>query len=198
MSVDVSGINETIRHLRKYEHDLFLALRKEMVLEAQPIVAHVASAFPSVPLSNWHTSGGRVGKARLPAYGSNNLKAKPGTGATRGRGQQVLRIDQMNAGRAAFDSAGSRSTSRFVSNLDKHSNTTSRIGKTRSRVMFRATKTNEPIIDMAVRRIVARLDIETTKRMMAGGSGGHSAPHAGGHGGGLHVVMHLAKQAIGE
>jgi hypothetical protein len=194
----VSGINETIRFLRKYERDLFLALRKELVLEAQPILTHVAGAFPSTTLSNWHTSGGRVGKAKLPPYGGNNLKAKAGTGATRGRGVPVLRIEQKDAGRAAFDSAGSKSASRFVSNLDKkHSSTTSRIGKSRSRALFRAVKMDEPTIEMAMRRIVARLDIETTKRMTAGG-GFNTASKPDSRGGGLNVAMNLSKYAIGK
>jgi hypothetical protein len=170
-----NGINETLRYLKEYEKDLFVALRKDLVAKATPLAQLVGSRFPAQPLSNWHSSGDRRGAARMPPYMVGKAKAgvKPiaGTGSSRGKGQVVLRIQQKDAGAQVYDSAG-RGTyeskdSTFIDNLDgKH---TPRI-KSRSRIMFKTVKDNQSMIEEAVLKVVKEVDGYTTKRINAQGT----------------------------
>lgn len=170
--INTSGINETLRALRRMEKDTYDALRKEMVDEAKPLAQAVGNAFPKTkPLERWHTTG-RQGPKRLPGY-SPNLVAKgvkpiAGTGLARSGGQRILRIQQMNGGGQVYDTAGSATDSRFVHNLDKHLRVKSKQNGFRSRVMFRAVKTNFALVEQGVQRVIDRLEKETERRLTEG------------------------------
>ena len=170
-----NGINETLRYLKEYEKDLFVALRKDLVAKATPLAQLVGSRFPAQPLSNWHSSGDRRGAARMPPYMVGKAKAgvKPiaGTGSSRGKGQVVLRIQQKDAGAQVYDSAGRGNYetvgSTFINNLDKKSPSKSKRGITRSRIMFGAVKGNQAIIEQDVLEIIKKVDAYTTKAIMS-------------------------------
>lgn len=170
------GINETLRYLKEYENDLYKTLRKDLVTKAQPLAQLVGSRFPTVPLSNWHSSGDRKGVARMPPYMVGKAKAgvKPiaGTGSSRGKGQVILRIQQKDAGAQVYDSAGrgnyETSGSTFINNLDTKSPTKSKRGTPRSRIMFGAVKGNQKMIEADVLEVIKQVDAHTTKAINAG------------------------------
>ena len=175
--INTTGINETLRALRRMEKDTYDALRKEMVDAAKPLAQAVGQSFPvnftrgTAPLERWHKTG-RKGPSRLPGYNpavvAAGVKPIAGTGLARSGGQRILRIQQMNGGGQVFDSAGSRSAGRFVVNLDKHSRIKSKQRGFRSRVMFSAVKRNYPMIEAAVRSVVDKLEKQTERRLSEG------------------------------
>ena len=171
--IQFSGINETLFYLKNYEKELFNEFKKKLGDAAKPLADLVGSQFPtSTPLKNWHTTGGRKGKSRLPPYNANaaRTRVKAISGGTTRRnasgGRGILRIQQNDAGGQVYDSAG-RGTyespnSTFITNLD---------GKfiprveTRSRVMFKAVKDNQNMVEAAVIEIVKEVDELTTRRI---------------------------------
>lgn len=150
-----------------------LTSSKKLGDAAKPLADLVGSQFPtSTPLKNWHTTGGRKGKSRLPPYNANaaRTRVKAISGGTTRRnasgGRGILRIQQNDAGGQVYDSAG-RGTyespnSTFITNLD---------GKfiprveTRSRVMFKAVKDNQNMVEAAVIEVVKEVDELTTRRI---------------------------------
>ena len=181
------GINETLFYLKNYEKELFDEFRTKLQDAAKPLTELVASRFQSAPpLSNWHTSGGRRGVARMPAYKPSKSSVKAMSGGFQrktAKGEYaILRIQQNDGGAQVFDSAGSRlagklgkgSTSgeRFVANLDnKQGSVRSVGGKTfRSRIMFGTVKSNQHMIESAVIEVVKEVDGYTTKRINAQGT----------------------------
>lgn len=175
MDVQYTGINETLFYLKNYEKELYQQLRTDLIETAKPLAAAVGAVFPAAPLSNWHTSGGRVGRRRLPPYNVSNARSrvKPvaggGTRRTSTGGVHILRISQMDAGGQVYDAAGNGNYespgSSFISNLDSKSSTKSKRGSTRSRVMFTSVRTNLPLAEDAVRKVADKVDALTTDRI---------------------------------
>jgi hypothetical protein len=168
-SYQVTGLNDTLRALRLFEPELFKKLRSDLVQDATPLAMEIGKQFPEQPL-RWWKQNGRAGNARMPGYSATRArtKVKPiaGTGRARGKGQAILRLQQMDGGGQVFDSAGGmRAKSQFVKNLDKHSRVKSRGGRFRSRILFPYTKKNQPIIQDIVAVVVRDLEKQTTKRL---------------------------------
>lgn len=165
------GINETLRALRRMENDTYKALRKEMVEAGQPLAAAVGRQFPPKPLDGWHGAG-RRGLSRLPGYSQamavKSVRPVAGTGLARSGGQTILRLQQMNGGAQVYDSAGSKSNTQFVSNLDKHLRVKSTQGKTRSRIMFMAARRQYDLIEAEVRKVIDKLEQHTERRIKEG------------------------------
>jgi len=173
------GISETLFYLKNYEKDLYDSLRKDLVESSQPLAKLVGAKFPSEALSQWHTSGGRKGKSRMPPYNGSmaqkSVKPKAGTGSARGgtRGSVILRIQQQDGGAQVFDSAGSKggkgiAGERFIKNLDTKFGGKSKSPKFRSRVMYGAVKSNESLIQQEVLIVVNKINANTTKAINAG------------------------------
>lgn len=169
------GVNETLFYLKNYEKELFDQMRKKLVNAAEPLAKEVGRGFPSQsPLSNWKTSGGRVGKKRMPPFKANAATVKPITGGSTRKtakgGYAILRIQQSDAGGSVYDGAGrgnyESAGSTFIDNLDKK-----QFGKVikradgRSRYMFKAVKDNQSMIEEAVLKVVKEVDGYTTKRI---------------------------------
>jgi hypothetical protein len=183
IKVDVYGVRETLAELRKYERETFTRISNDLKLSAQPAADAVGAAFPQQPFrtkNNWHSSGGRKGDSRMPPYvGSSakkGVKVVVSTSKPRGKNQHgLIRLQQKDAGGQVYESAGSATkaargagaaaSQRFISNLDKQGNTKSRDGRTRSRVMYRATKKNLPLIEKAVEASIRKIDGEVQKRL---------------------------------
>lgn len=170
--IATTGLNETLRALRRMEKDTYDILRKELVDEAQPLAQAVGNAFPKQkPLEGWQGRG-RKGPSRLPAYSGaavvKGVKPRAGTGLVRAGGTTILRLQQMNGGGMVYDSAGSRNNSQFVMNLDKHLRTKSQQTGFRSRVMFGATKRNFTLIEKGVQKVIDKLERQTVRRITEG------------------------------
>jgi hypothetical protein len=179
IKVDVYGVRETLAELRKYEVETFKTIKKDLMLSAQPAAVAVGQEFPDEPLMNWHSSGDRRGKARMPPYSGSAAKSKVKVAVVSKRptGQQkygLIRLQQMDAGAQVYDSAGSVTAGgqgsmatagqKFISNLDKHLTTKSRQGRYRSRVMYPATQKHLPLIENAVEASILKIDGEVQRR----------------------------------
>lgn len=170
------GINETLFYLKNYEKELFDEFKKKLADAAQPLADLVGSRFPSSPpLENWHSSGGRVGVKRMPAYKATTKTVQAKSGGfvrkTAKGGYGILRIQQMDGGGQVYDSAGvgtyESKGSTFINNLDKHLKVKSKRGQTRSRILYGAVKNNQHMIEEAVLKVVKEVDAYTTKRINA-------------------------------
>lgn len=181
IKVDVYGVRETLAELRKYQAETFKRIKTDLIQSAQPASDAVGREFPAEPLMNWHSSGGRLAsKSRLPPYNgaAAKTKVKVAVSTKRPRGLEsygLVRLQQMDGGAQVYDSAGSVTAggqgsmasagSKFIANLDKHLTTKSRQGRTRSRVMYPATKKHLPLIEKAIEDSIRRIDGEVQKRL---------------------------------
>ena len=180
MKLDVYGVRETLAELRKYERDAYNIIEKDLKLSAKPAADAVGREFPSEPLLNWHTSGGRKGKARLPEYNGSAAKSKVrvavSTKKPTGIGQHgLIRLQQSDAGGQVYDIAGSNigaargsgasAGQKFVANLDKHLKVKTKQGRYRSRVLYPATEKHLPLIEKAVEVSIRKIDGEVQKRL---------------------------------
>lgn len=164
LKIDITGLKGLLENLRRYDRDLYKEVANELKTAAQPLANRVGAAFPArPPLSGWHETGRRVGPARLPGYNPNNVRTgvKPIVYSGNkfvNKNVGILRLQQMNAGGAVYDGAGTAMANprgdRFIKNLDKHSAIKSSGNGYRSRVMFPTTKKNMPIIEDAVRKAI--------------------------------------------
>lgn len=154
--VEVFGVAEALKELKELEKTTYNRLIRDLKRSALPLARAVAAEFPEEPLMNWHSTGDRVGKARLPAYNIAAVRAgvKPATSQTLRRGADmvgILRLDQKDAGGQVYDSAGSQNPgTHFVQNLDKRLTTKSRQGRYRSRVMYPALQKHLPLLVPAI------------------------------------------------
>lgn len=172
-SIKVDGVPVVLRYLRQYEPELYKQLRSQVKEVGSGVARVVAQEFSLDPLRNWHSTPDRRGEVRLPGYSAARAVAavRPVVPMARPRGMgsvPVLRIAQNDAGGAVYESAGSNSTSRFVQNLDKRLVTKSTLGKTRSRVLFAATKQQYPMIEHGMERVVEVTDRYITQAILAG------------------------------
>ena len=177
MKLDVYGVRETLAELRKYERETYVTIEKDLKSSAKPAADSVGRDFPDKPLANWHTSGGRKGKSRLPQYNGGAAKSRVSVAVSTkkptGSGQHgLLRLQQTDAGGQIYDTAGSaiggggaNAGQRFVANLDKHSRVKSRGGRYRSRVMYPSTKKYLPLIEKAVEVSIRKIDGQVQKRL---------------------------------
>ena len=179
IKVDVYGVRETLAELRKYEAETFKRIKADLIQSAKPTADAVGRSFPDEPLLNWHTSGDRKGKARLPPYNGSAAKRKVrvaiSTKKPTGIGQHgLIRLQQMDAGGQVYDSAGSQTKAargasasagqKFISNLDKRSLKSSG-KKYRSRIMYPFTEKNLPLIEKAIEVSIRKIDGEVQKRL---------------------------------
>lgn len=167
VGIEVYGVQEAIKYLREFETQAYKRITKDLKVTAQPIANKVGQEFPEEPLAQWHTTGGRLqSKSRLPEYNTSRVRSsvKPATSIRKPRGGSqvgILRIQQMDGGGQVYDSAGSVTAAgresmggRFIKNLDKHLTTKSTQGRTRSRVMYPATKKYLPEIIAEIQRLI--------------------------------------------
>ena len=180
LKIDVYGVRETLAELRKYERDAYKIIESDLKLSAKPAAEAVGREFPTEPLLNWHTAGGRKGKSRLPEYNGSAAKSKVrvavSTKKPTGVNQHgLIRLQQSDAGGQVYDTAGSvvgsgrgagaSAGQKFVTNLDKHLKVKTRQGKYRSRVMYPATEKHLPLIEKAVEVSIRKIDGEVQKRL---------------------------------
>lgn len=161
------GLKDLLADLRKYDRDLYKEVATVLKSSAQPLAQRVGAAFPAEsPLDRWHEKG-RVGKARLPGYygGKARTGVKPIVYSGNrfvGKNVGILRLQQMDAGGAVYDGAGSKMANpkgeTFIKNLDKYTRVKSRGDGFRSRVMMPATARNLPMIEASVAKAIGVLN----------------------------------------
>lgn len=158
-----TGLKETLTELKKYEPEALRSIKKDLLVTTQPLATVVGSHFPAVALKNWSAQKSERSKTRFPNYPSNvRSMVKPvalkGVSGKSRYGVTVLRLEQKSAGGSVYDGAGSKTASRFVKNLDKHSRVVSTKNRTRSRVMYGVTKGKLSMIEVALRTSLAKID----------------------------------------
>lgn len=176
VSVRVYGLRETILQLKKYDKEMYKQIQTRLTSTAQPLADEVGQQFPLKPLKNWHTTNERKGKSRMPPYVGQTAKRKVKavltvSGSQRSRALEqrnevgILRIQQMDGGGQVYDTAGSKKSSRFVKNLDKHLPRQTIQGRFRSRILFKAVESNLGKIEQEVAKAVATTDDMITARI---------------------------------
>jgi hypothetical protein len=177
--IEVYGVAQAIRELRNLEPTLYKTIVKDLRTSAKPLAQAVANDFPDEPLVNWEGDGSR-GATNFPSFNSSTVRARvrPALMTSKPKAPSqygILRIEQMDAAGAIYDSAGSKTAAsrdtdggRFIMNLDKRLRTKSTKGKTRSRVLYPSTQKNLPIIIPALERSIAQTESEVQKSIMRG------------------------------
>jgi len=163
--VEVHGISQALRELRRYDKQMYKDIEGKMRQSAGGLAAQVGSDYPDKPLTRWKSTPPkkrRGTKRPFPVYSSAAVrggvqpKVQPSRRTVNNQ-RTILRIQQMTAGGAVFDSAGSRTNNIFVKNLDTYAPTkgSSRVGALRSRVLYKAVDKRkdevEGIVAAAVR-----------------------------------------------
>lgn len=167
ISIEVYGVAEAIKELRNLEPEMYRRLTTDLRTSAAPLARSVATEFPEEPLINWGGSGAR-NKNRFPSYNAvqarTNVKPTVSTRKPRGVNQYgILRLEQKSPSGQIYDSAGSVTRAgkgtvgeMFIQNLDKHLHTKSKVGRTRSRVMYPATQKHLPLLNPAIQESLDR------------------------------------------
>lgn len=180
VQVDVVGLKDLLADLRKFDRDLYKEVANVLKTSAQPVANAVGAEFPSeAPLERWHQTG-RVGKARLPGY--DGAKARRGVKPVVysgnkfvGKNVGILRLQQMDAGGAVFDGAGSKMGNprgeNFIKNLDKYTPTKSKGNGKRSRVMFPATARHLPMVEQSVAQAINTVESRIRANIVQGAAG---------------------------
>jgi hypothetical protein len=175
--IEVYGVREAIAYLQEFEPKAYRKIASQIRVAVKPVADKVGSEFPEEPLDQWHTTGGRKGKSRMPPYigASARSKVRPVVSTRqrkRGNEHGIVRLQQFDGGGQVYDSAGSVTAAssdtmggRFIQNLDKHLTTKSVQGRTRSRVMYPAAKKYLPEIIDKVQKIIDDFGGEVQKNI---------------------------------
>jgi hypothetical protein len=168
IAIEVYGVAEAIKELRNIEPETYRRIVKDLQTTSMPLAHSVAAEFPQEPLLNWGGSGARSGSARFPSYNAAQALGgvRPTVSTRKPRGANtygILRLQQKSPAAQIYDSAGSvtragkNSTGgRFIQNLDKHLQTKSKQGRSRSRVMYPATEKHLPMLIPAIQESLDR------------------------------------------
>lgn len=162
-NINLTGLTETIKELRKYEPQLVKELQKSLKANAAPLAKVVGQQFPVVPLKNWIGQAGTRNKGGFPNYVASEARKSVKPVALRGGknfngAPTILRLETKSAGASVFDGAGRKTASQFVRNLDKHSKVRSKKNKIRSRVLYGVTHENKGMIEAGMLVTIKRID----------------------------------------
>ena len=161
---EVYGVKEAVSQLRKYDRAMYETIIKDLKDNGAPLAAKVGAAFPSQPFrrkSNWHSTGDRKGKSRIPPYDGSKVRAGVKTAVSTvsakiGREQGIYRLQQTDGAGAIYDGAGGKTLSKFVKNLDMPFSTKSTGNKTRSRVMYPTMLKNMDMVQAVVDNAISK------------------------------------------
>lgn len=174
--METVGLVDTIRELRKYDKEMYFQVVNRLKSAADPLAREVGWHFgQEPPLENWHTSGGRRGQSRFPAWqpgkAARSVKAVVSTRPGGVEKVNLLRVQQMDAAGVVYDWAGGRAgpNNRFVKNLDKHRARKSVQGRYRSRVLFPWTKELVPSVEEEINKAIESANALVEKRIKSGG-----------------------------
>lgn len=165
--VEVVGVGKALNELYKYERSLYKEIQDRMAVQGNPLAAKVGVSYPHQALTHWKATPPkkrRSGKKPFPIYNGTAVRTgvRPKVQARRPRAgvYNILRIQQMQAGGAVFDSAGSKKSNTFIQNLDTYSPVRGRsvVGRIRSRVLFKAVDDNKDMVEVVVRNSIAITD----------------------------------------
>jgi len=154
-SVEVSGVKEAVKELRKIDPELRKQFNKDAKKVAEPVINDAKSQYPSMYLSGMSRIWTQNGVAKFPYSQS---KAKSGVRVktdTRGKAISIISITQNNPAAAIVDMAGKKGGGsargqRFIANL------TAKAGNP-SRVMWPAFERNETEVTFQMTELVGEV-----------------------------------------
>jgi hypothetical protein len=165
ISMNTTGISKALKEIRTYDRSMYMQITIQMRKDAQPLASEVGRDYPEETLPRWkmaNPSNARSDKRPFPTYSPSaargGMKPKVTAGRNKDNPRGIVRIQQMTAGGAILDSAGSRVSNPFVKNLDKKHGGSSRVGQLRSRVLYRAVARRKPQVEAIVAKAVATTD----------------------------------------
>lgn len=165
ISMNTTGISKALKEIRTYDRSMYMQITIQMRKDAQPLASEIGRDYPEETLPRWkmaNPSNARSDKRPFPTYSSSaargGMKPKVTAGRNKDNPRGIVRIQQMTAGGAILDSAGSRVSNPFVKNLDKKHGGSSRVGQLRSRVLYRAVARRKPQVEAIVAKAVAATD----------------------------------------
>lgn len=164
MPVEVKGVIELRKALRKYAPDLAKQLNQDLGMALKPIVKKSRSYLPTNDqmISNWVGTGGRE-EGRFPQY--DQAIAKRGvvykttpTKRNRRGFKNVITIFNKTAAGAIYETAGRKTpTSRFVQNINgKTYGVMKGQDKMRGKVIYRAWEEDQGKTTVAVIRAIEK------------------------------------------
>jgi hypothetical protein len=170
--VDTSDLARVGKYLKKTEPDVYKEIASQLRSGGRIVAANVAQNIKQPRLTRWHKEG-RRGPSNLPGFAIGRAQAgvKPAvspTGRRRGSTVTLLRIQQMDAGGAVFDSAGNKTQNLFSTNLDGNSSIKAGKGKIRSRSIYKGTKNAMPLIENNVAIAISIAEKKISDAIMAG------------------------------
>ena len=175
-TVDVVGVAEALLHLREYDKTVYNIITKQMRTRSTGLASAVGGDFPEKTLTYWKGIPPKTrrdpNKRPFPLYDATaargGVRPKVGVGRVVNGERNILRIQQMTAGGAVFDSAGSQTTNIFTRNLDIYAPTkgTTRRGVSRSRVMFKAVEKRMDTVEGIVQHAIHITDHAAQRAIM--------------------------------
>jgi len=166
VSVDITSLKPALDVLRYVDRELYRKVIADIKVTAQPLATKVGSDFPLRVLSGF--TGKKTKKPAFPRYNATEVRksVKPIVG---GRKQQstntfpILRLRTKSPAAQIFDMAQSQQTSgnTFVSNLKNNG-----YGDA-SRVMWKSTKRNMPMVVAAIDKSVKLAEAATGAKLAA-------------------------------
>lgn len=164
VKMEVFGVADAMKYMRGFDKKAYNAILKEMRNSATILTTAVGGDFPQKTLTNWNgkppTKRRNKDKKPFPLYDAaaarGGVRPKVGVGKLVNNERSILRVQQMTAGGAVFDSAGSKTNNIFTRNLDTYAPTggSSRIGLSRSRVMYKAVDKRMNYVEAIVGRAI--------------------------------------------
>jgi hypothetical protein len=151
-SVEVSGVKNAIKELRKIDPELRKQFNKDAKEVVRPVIEAAKANYPATFLSGMSRAWTQGGKPKFPYSQS---KAKSGVRLkvdTRGKAVSIINVVQNNPAAVIVDMAGkkggkSRRGEVFIANL------TEKAGRP-SRVMWPAFESNETQVQFAMVQLI--------------------------------------------
>lgn len=185
VTLDIRGVNESMRVLKEFDREYYEAVRSDMVKALEPIVADARGMYPNDnPISNWGpwkasglnptrtgakgTQAGRnlsyIGSkadSRLRADVSRKSRFTAGT-----RIKNIAGVTQWSPAAVILERAGTETRSVFSDNVDDELGAFARQDPLGGRILPRAVRRNLKavqaelgrVIDAAVKRAQQKLD----------------------------------------
>jgi hypothetical protein len=156
-SITITGIQDTLRELRKVEPDLRKAFDRRYKDILKPVIDTAKGLIPELPLSGLARSWQ---KGRLAPWDRRAVQRSITSKVDTRRGQTaVMRIQMKSAGGSVFDMAGRRRDNTFARRLE---------GKGfggASRVMWSAYNRRENDVDRQINELVDDLTRTVNERL---------------------------------
>lgn len=185
VTLDIRGVNESMRVLKEFDREYYEAVRSELADVLQPVVQDARGMYPDQPLSNWGPwrasglnptrTGARGTQAgRNLSYTGSSLRSRVRADVSRrsrrfeggGRVTNIAGVTQWSPAGVIMETAGMETDSVFARNLSGALGSYAAPDPLGGRILPRAVRRNLKavqaelgrVIDAAVKRAQQKLD----------------------------------------